>query len=431
MTSRRRAPSANGGANPARRTVTNTPPPQQSPPPTSPEELNLTISSSKWAKILSLSCLLLLPYAYLLLIHFQIDGELKRSILINAALSFAGFMFTLKLIPVASRYVIRRNLFGFDINKKGTPQGSIKVPESLGIVVGIVFLVVAILFQHFNFTADSLWLVEYNAALASICFMILLGFVDDVLDVPWRVKLVLPFVASLPLLMAYAGHTTIVIPKPLIQYVGQEVLDLGWIYKVYMVLLAVFCTNSINIHAGINGLEVGQTLVIASAILIHNVLKIGASMENSENQQAHAFSIYLVQPLFATSLALLSYNWFPSSVFVGDTYTYFAGMTMAVVGILGHYSEALLIFFGPQIFNFLLSLPQLAKIFPCPRHRLPRFDPQTGLLTGTRDGTLVNVSLRLFGRMSEQSLCIFLLFLQAASCGFCFLLQWLLAGWYK
>jgi len=31
------------------------------------------------------------------------------------------------------------------------------------------------------------WLVEYNAALASICFMVLLGFVDDVLDVPWRV----------------------------------------------------------------------------------------------------------------------------------------------------------------------------------------------------------------------------------------------------
>lgn len=31
------------------------------------------------------------------------------------------------------------------------------------------------------------WLVEYNAALTSVCFMILLGFVDDVLDVPWRV----------------------------------------------------------------------------------------------------------------------------------------------------------------------------------------------------------------------------------------------------
>lgn len=37
----------------------------------------------------------------------------------------------------------------------------------------------------------------------------------------------LPSFATLPLLMAYAGHTTIVIPKPLVGYVGLEVLDLG------------------------------------------------------------------------------------------------------------------------------------------------------------------------------------------------------------
>jgi UDP-N-acetylmuramyl pentapeptide phosphotransferase/UDP-N-acetylglucosamine-1-phosphate transferase len=35
-----------------------------------------------------------------------------------------------------------------------------------------------------------------------------------------------------------------------------------------MLLLAVFCTNSINIHAGINGLEVGQTVVISAAVNI-------------------------------------------------------------------------------------------------------------------------------------------------------------------
>ncbi|KAI3825945.1 hypothetical protein L1987_07711 [Smallanthus sonchifolius] len=388
------------------------------------------ITSSKPSKILLFSLIFFLPYLYLIFYHYTIEAELKKSILINASLSFAGFFLTLIMIPVASRYVLRRNLFGYDINKRGTPQGLIKVPESLGIVVGIVFLVVAILFQYFNFTSDSNWLVEYNAALASVCFMILLGFVDDVLDIPWRVKLVLPTIAALPLLMAYAGHTTIMIPKPLVEYVGAEILDLGWIYKLYMGLLTVFCTNSINIHAGINGLEVGQTVVIAFAILIHNIMQIGVS-SNHETKQAHAFSIYLVQPLLATSLALLSYNWYPSSVFVGDTYTYFSGMTMAVVGILGHYSETLLIFFFPQVINFLLSLPQLAGIIPCPRHRLPRFDPQTGLLTGTNDGTLVNVSLRLFGRRSEKSLCILLLVLQALGCCFCFFLRWILTGWYK
>lgn len=59
------------------------------------------------------------------------------------------------------------------------------------------------------------WLIDYNAALATICFMLFLGFADDVLDIPWRVKLILPMVAAMPLLTAYNGGTGVAIPKPL------------------------------------------------------------------------------------------------------------------------------------------------------------------------------------------------------------------------
>ena len=52
--------------------------------------------------------------------------------------------------------------------------------------------------------ADA-WLVDFNAALATICFMLFLGFADDVLDVPWRVKLLLPCLASLPLVRLCAS----------------------------------------------------------------------------------------------------------------------------------------------------------------------------------------------------------------------------------
>jgi len=34
----------------------------------------------------------------------------------------------------------------------------------------------------------------------------------------------------------------------------------------------------------------------------------------------------------------------------------------------------------PQIFNFLLSCPQLFGLVPCPRHRVPRYDATTNLL---------------------------------------------------
>nr|XP_053627991.1 UDP-N-acetylglucosamine--dolichyl-phosphate N-acetylglucosaminephosphotransferase-like [Cherax quadricarinatus] len=49
-------------------------------------------------------------------------------------------------------------------------------------------------------------------------------------------------------------------------------------------------------------------------------------------------------------------------------------MTFAVVAIIGHFSKTVLLFFLPQIFNFLYSVPQLFHFVPCPRHRLPTYN---------------------------------------------------------
>lgn len=68
--------------------------------------------------------------------------------------------------------------------------------------------------------------------------------------------MILPTVASLPLLVAYKGLTSVVMPIAVRPLVGNT-LNLGLIYYVYMGNIAIFCTNAINIYAGINGLEVG------------------------------------------------------------------------------------------------------------------------------------------------------------------------------
>lgn len=72
-------------------------------------------------------------------------------------------------------------------------------------------------------------LVALVGALLAICCMIFLGFADDVLNLRWRHKLLLPTAASLPLLMVYFtnfGNTTIVVPKPFRVLLGVY-LDLG------------------------------------------------------------------------------------------------------------------------------------------------------------------------------------------------------------
>ncbi|KFR01418.1 UDP-N-acetylglucosamine--dolichyl-phosphate N-acetylglucosaminephosphotransferase, partial [Nipponia nippon] len=260
-------------------------------------------------------------------------------------------------------------------------------PEAQGVISGAVFLIILFCFipvpflrcfveeQCVAFPHDEF--VELIGSLLAICCMIFLGFADDVLNLRWRHKLLLPTMASLPLLMVYFtsfGNTTIVVPKPFRVLLGMH-LDLGILYYVYMGMLAVFCTNAINILAGINGIEAGQSLVIAASIIVFNIVEL-----NGDYREDHIFSLYFMIPFFFTTLGLFYHNWYPSRAFVGDTFCYFAGMTFAVVGILGHFSKTMLLFFIPQVLNFLYSLPQLFHIIPCPRHRLPRLNPNTGKL---------------------------------------------------
>ena len=125
----------------------------------------------------------------------------------------------------------------------------------------------------------------------------------------------------------------------------------------------------------------GQSLVIAFLLVLNDMLYLSPKLHQPHPAaESHLFSVYLLLPFIGVSMALLKHNWFPAKVFVGDTYCYFAGMVFAVVGILGHFSKTLLLLFIPQIFNFCYSAPQLFKIVPCPRHRLPRFNARTGLL---------------------------------------------------
>lgn len=171
-----------------------------------------------------------------------------------------------------------------------------------------------------------------------------------------------------------------VVPVPLQPYLGPFI-DLGWLYYVYMAAVAIFCPNSVNMLAGINGIEVSQSLVIAVLLLINDALYLTPFTPYPHPaMDSHLFSMYFLLPFIAVSLALWLHNWYPAKVFVGDTYCYFAGMVFAVVAILGHFSKTLLLLFVPQIFNFLYSTPQLFHLIPCPRHRIPHFNPRTGLL---------------------------------------------------
>ena len=148
--------------------------------------------------------------------------QMLLSLPLVGLVSVCGGLLTYHIIPRFREMFIKAHLFGVDLNKSSGD----KVPEATGVITGCVFLMVCFLMIPFTYsdflleqTDTSAFphseFVQLIAALLSITCMLLLGFADDVLDLRWRHKLLLPTMASLPLLLVYyvtADRTHIVVP---------------------------------------------------------------------------------------------------------------------------------------------------------------------------------------------------------------------------
>ncbi|KAJ2233120.1 tunicamycin resistance protein, partial [Coemansia sp. RSA 475] len=205
----------------------------------------------------------------LLALLWQLRNE---PLAVCSCISILAGLATWCIIPATTHTFKRVGLAGRDMSKPLRPE----LAESMGMVAAAIYLVATFLFIPVQF--HSYWstaqsprvfpyarLGEYLSALLSLQSMVFLGFADDVFNLRWRFKLVLPIIASVPVLIVYYvgyGVTQVVVPVFLRPWLGTCV-DLGVLYYVYIGLMSVFCTNAINILAGINGVEVGQSLIIA------------------------------------------------------------------------------------------------------------------------------------------------------------------------
>eukprot|EP00915_Cephaloidophora_sp_WS-2016_P007902 GHVH01010923.1.p1 GENE.GHVH01010923.1~~GHVH01010923.1.p1 ORF type:complete len:397 (+),score=23.47 GHVH01010923.1:111-1301(+) len=346
---------------------------------------------------------------------------------------------------------------GVDMGKKDGRR----LPEGLGSVVALAFLMAAYSFAIFerlisseNFLSKSESIHNsFNIAMNSITFMVIYGIMDDILDMGWTSKILLPFGPYLVAMLNYQGPTAIVLPQflnrwgkylfhvwlgcdkqgsvpiqwqstsilerefvyPMVClkfYENTNALDFGWMFLVWGALVYLFCVNSINIYAGINGLEVGQSIILAITLLVHVVL---CSLRDPESMHLIWCASMLVL-FILISFPLFTRNYFPAAVFVGNSYTTFSGVFFASLAFLGHQNRILIPLFSLQLINALISIPQLLRIVPCPRHRVPisTVIEKTGevVMVSSKNLTLINVVLEIFGPLTEKCLVNVLLSMQ-------------------
>ncbi|MFW9839240.1 MAG: hypothetical protein ACFFE7_17125 [Candidatus Thorarchaeota archaeon] len=282
----------------------------------------------------------------------KVKTETKRNQALEVAIvisiliaMLAAFLVVVLFMPAAIKMLREAGMIGIDVHKPEKPE----VPKGGGFIVlfAIVFGLLLVMgittFQEQAQVREGLL-----AALVSILMAGLIGVFDDTFDFKNRTKIILPLVASIPMVAVSVGNPTMMIP-----FIGE--INFGPFYALLIVpLMVTFIVDSTNMYGGMNGLEVGLSSVNSSAIILYVILSPYVDGHMVTTAQTDAGMV--AAALFGASVAFLIFNRYPAEVLPGDVGRLPLGAAMASALILGNMDRLAIIMYMPFLVNFLLYI---------------------------------------------------------------------------
>ncbi|MGQ9513991.1 MAG: hypothetical protein ACUVTL_02925 [Thermoproteota archaeon] len=177
--------------------------------------------------------------------------------------------------------------------------------------------------------------IEEQRSLAlttSVLFGSTMGLFDDLVDLPWRYKAILPIFASLPYMVLKPSDRTTIYGL----FIG--VIELGSLFFLLLVpLITTVTVNTYNQLGGLNGLEALSGLIVLLSLMV-------------------ASSNYILLSFPIVCLGVLAYLSFRGKAFIGNVGSFSVGLTMAIYAILMNLKLFLLVALAPFILNSVLIL---------------------------------------------------------------------------
>ncbi len=220
----------------------------------------------------------------------------------------------LLLVPMVRRVALKLGLVdrpgGRKIHKRPVPR------------VGGIALFLSGLIGALPFLFESR---ETMGILAAGTFVFLIGLLDDMMDLPPRVKLAGQIVACL-ILVVFGVKIDFVTDF----IAGKGLVALGLLTYPLTFLWVIGLTNTVNLVDGVDGLAGGIVFIALGTMLSVRLL-----MPVAQDVALMHNVLVLSASLMGGLLAFLKYNVFPASIFMGDSGAYFLGFMTAALSIAG------------------------------------------------------------------------------------------------
>lgn len=194
------------------------------------------------------------------------------------------------------------------------------VPNIGGIAIFSGFLLALLVGSMVNPTLIDAYRVELLAIILGAALMTLIGFFDDVWEVPVSVRLAAQLVAAGILVVngIKIGFIT--------DYFGYgDYVFFGESLSVALTLLwIVGFTNAFNFIDGLDGLSSGIAAISSLALLT-------VAMQFADRGAV----VLLLAALAGASLGFLRHNFNPATIIMGDSGAYMLGYVLAAISVLG------------------------------------------------------------------------------------------------
>ncbi|GAB4247863.1 MAG: MraY family glycosyltransferase [Thermoleophilia bacterium] len=266
--------------------------------------------------------------------------------------AFLGFGLAMAIVwaltPVVGEFARRMGIIDQPAARK---IHAVPTPRLGGIAIYFGVIVPSLLFL----SSDPV----VRGILAGASLSVLLGLVDDVRDVPPRLKLLGQVAAAVILVFYGVRVETLSIP-----FLG--ILSLGGLGIVFSVIWVVSIMNIVNFIDGMDGLAAG---VCAIASVTFSIIAISLGRYDMG---------ILAAILAGSTIGFLWHNFHPASIFMGDSGSLLLGFLLAAISLQG----------------FLKGVATVALLIPLAVLGLPIFDTGFAILRRVKNRQPIYVADR-------------------------------------
>ncbi len=194
---------------------------------------------------------------------------------------------------------------------------------------------------------------QINAILVGGFIVFSIGFLDDIYDLPPKVKLLAEFVATT--ILVFYGDVSL--KRFSIPFLPDMQFD--YLATLVTFIWVIGITNAINLIDGLDGLCAGISTIVLVVIAFTSV--------SFQRQDIASISILLAGAI----CGFLCYNFHPASIFMGDCGALFIGFMISAISLLGFgYKSSAFFTLGAPI--VMLAIPIMDTMIAILRRKLKK-----------------------------------------------------------